>query len=214
MKTTRAFTMIELVFVIVVLGILAAVALPRLDTEKTQEGVDHIISYLRLTQQMALSDHKHNWDDKRWQRTYWQLKIESCSDGGLTLTVGSGVPDDEGNFDRGNALIDPSDKKPLHFVNTNGCKQVTDTTVSENVYITKLFGIESVSFTGGCKGRYIGFDRLGRPHFGFGKSNAPTFSSVVKTTCKLTITYGDGTEKIIHIEPFTGYIHEIGAQES
>ena len=81
-----AFTMIEMVFVIVVLGIIAAVAIPSMDQDRSQEGTDAVISYIRLTQQMALSDDVHEWNDGNWQRKFWRIEIESCGSGsGLFL---------------------------------------------------------------------------------------------------------------------------------
>ena len=214
-RNTNAFTLLELVFVVVVLGILAAIAIPRLDTEKTQEGVDHIISYLRLTQQMALSDHKHQWNNSNWQRQFWQFQIESCAGGsGFAMTVGSDTGGD-GDFNSSEALVDPHENKPLHFVNTNPCNKISDKSVSRNVYITYLFGITGVDFTGGCDNRRrIGFDRLGRPHVGFGSSSDPDFSTVMGSACVIQLTFSNGDTKTIQIEPYTGYVHEVGAGES
>lgn len=55
-----AFTMIELVFVIVVLGILSALAMPRIDRDLRQEAKDNILSSIRYTQHLALIDEKTN----------------------------------------------------------------------------------------------------------------------------------------------------------
>ena len=67
-KHTKAFTMLELVFVIVVLGILAALALPRMDRDLRQEAKDNILSAIRYTQHLALMDNKTNPLDANWQR--------------------------------------------------------------------------------------------------------------------------------------------------
>jgi len=48
-----AFTMIELVLVIVVLGILAALAMPRLERDLRQEAKDNLLSAIRYTQQSS-----------------------------------------------------------------------------------------------------------------------------------------------------------------
>ena len=45
----NAFTMIELVFAIVVLGILTAIGLPNIDKDNRQEAADIILSNIRYT---------------------------------------------------------------------------------------------------------------------------------------------------------------------
>ena len=57
-KQSKAFTMIELVFVIVVIGILAALALPRIERDLRQEAADNILAAIRYTQHLALNDNK------------------------------------------------------------------------------------------------------------------------------------------------------------
>jgi prepilin-type N-terminal cleavage/methylation domain-containing protein len=69
-----AFTMIELVMVIVVLGILAALAIPRLDSDIRQRSGDNILSAIRFTQQMALMDDVTDPRHSDWQRTFWRLE--------------------------------------------------------------------------------------------------------------------------------------------
>jgi len=60
MRNKSAFTMIELILVIVVLGILAALAMPRVDRDSRQEAADNILSAIRYTQHLALMDNKTN----------------------------------------------------------------------------------------------------------------------------------------------------------
>ena len=58
MKNKKAFTMLELVFVIVVSGILAATFIPRFDRDNLQEAADQVISHIRYTQHLAMVDDK------------------------------------------------------------------------------------------------------------------------------------------------------------
>ena len=62
--------MIELVMVIVVLGILAVLAMPRLDRDLRQEAGDNILSAIRYTQHMALMDDVTNPNDNEWQKAF------------------------------------------------------------------------------------------------------------------------------------------------
>ena len=72
-KHKKAFTMIELVFVIVVLGILAALALPRMDRDLRQEAKDNLLSDICYTQHLALTDNKTNPADPNWQSKLWKI---------------------------------------------------------------------------------------------------------------------------------------------
>ena len=63
MKTFRAFTMIELIFIIVVVGILAAVAIPRVERNGLIEAADQLSSHIRYTQQLAMNDNEFNATD-------------------------------------------------------------------------------------------------------------------------------------------------------
>ena len=42
-QNKKAFTMVEAVMVIVVMGVLAAVAMPRLESDRRQEAIDQIL---------------------------------------------------------------------------------------------------------------------------------------------------------------------------
>ncbi|MCF6310454.1 MAG: type II secretion system GspH family protein, partial [Sulfurimonas sp.] len=52
----KAFTMLELVMVIVVIGILAAVMLPRVASDRLAEAATQVISHIRYTQHLAMVD--------------------------------------------------------------------------------------------------------------------------------------------------------------
>ena len=69
----KAFTMIELVFVIVVIGILAAVIFPNTRTNPVEEAAISLLSQVRYTQHLAMVDDKYgapNWFRNRWQITF------------------------------------------------------------------------------------------------------------------------------------------------
>lgn len=116
-----AFTMLELVFVIVVLGILAALAMPRLDRDLRQEAKDNILSAIRYTQHLAMMDDK-TVPGTAWQANLWKISFQND---GSYYTISSG------------ATVAPD---PI-----NG--QAMDGT-SPNTLIGKKYSVDSVS--GGC----------------------------------------------------------------
>ena len=205
--TRSAFTMLELVFVIVVLGIIASLAMPRIDRDLKQEASDTILSHIRYTQHLALLDNKHKFNEPQWQRAFWKISFESCSGDGLFIGVGTDM-DYEGDTDKSEAATDPANGKPMFWLNTSTCADGGDATVSDTIFITKKYGVNSVAATGGCAGlKHIGFDHLGRPHISFSGSNVPNYSSYMSSTCTFTFTLSDGDTFAIDIQPETGYAY-------
>jgi len=216
----NAFTMIELVFVIVVLGILAAIAMPRVDQDRTQEAADSILADIRYTQHMAMVDFRQRAIDTAtltatdWQRSFWQIKIESCGNGtGLFVTVGADK-DYGGDISTAEAAIDPSNGKPMLWSNAADCGPGDDvSSASENIFITKKFGVTAIDSTNCNNVQYIGFDHLGRPHLGFSGSTSPDYSTYMSSTCTFTFTVDSGNFSI-SILPETGYAQIVGQDAS
>ena len=108
-----AFTMLELVFVIVVLGILATLAIPRLDRDLKQEASDSILSDIRYTQHLALRDNKHEFNNPQWQRAFWRVGFENCAaSSGLYEYIGTDV-NYGGGIDNDEAAVDPANGEKM-----------------------------------------------------------------------------------------------------
>ena len=203
-----AFTMIELVFVIVVLGILAAMAMPRLDRDLRQEAADSILSDIRYTQHLALMDDMHEFNDPKWQQKFWRIVFSGCGGTKRYYMIGSDTSKDDANnafFAQTEAALDPVNGKPM-FGDAALCGTDGSTAVSDRIFITKKYDIDTVLFTGGCNigavngsgGDHIGFDHLGRPQYGFSTSATPDYASYMNADCKITFSSTNGT-----IDPFT-----------
>ncbi|WP_024954426.1 pilus assembly FimT family protein [Sulfurospirillum arcachonense] len=54
----KAFTMLELVFVIIIVGILSVVIIPNFDKNNLREAAEQVISHIRYTQHLAMMDNK------------------------------------------------------------------------------------------------------------------------------------------------------------
>lgn len=210
-----AFTMLELVFVIVVLGIIASLAMPRLDRDIKQEAADSILSNIRYTQHLALTDNKHKFDKAKWQQRFWRIVFSTCTGDDRYFMIGSDDDmEDSSNafFDEDEAALDPRTGKPLFWTNGQDCSDGGDGTVSEEVFISKKYGITSVVSSGSCSNTaksmgHIGFDNLGRPHYGFSSSSQPNYASIITEKCTFTYTLSDGDTFAIDIEPETGYAY-------
>ncbi len=213
-----AFTMLELVFVIVVLGILASLAMPRLDRDLKQEAADSILSDIRYTQHVALRDYKHEFNNSQWQRAFWIVGFENCAAStglyeyiGTDVNYGGGIGDDE-------AALDPANGKKMIWSGAD-CSNGGDSTTSDRIFITHKYGITGVDFNGtgsnSCSNaQYIGFDHLGRPHQGFAASAQPDYSSYLDADCTITFTMSDGDTFAITILPETGHAFIVGEEDS
>jgi len=217
-----AFTMIELVFVVVVLGILSALAIPRLDNQHTQDAADSILSHIRYTQHLALTDNKHMFNNKKWQQQFWHIVFSTCTGNDRYFMIGSDTSMDTATnafFANNEAAIDPHSNKPYFWSNGSDCSSGGDGTVSPDVFISKKFGVQNVISSGSCgdgvstRG-HIGFDNIGRPHYGFSNSLRPDYASLIKTVCTFTFTMSDNSTFAITVQPETGYAQIVGQPNS
>jgi len=208
-----AFTMIELVFAIIVLGIMAALAIPRLDRDLKQEAADNVLSAIRYTQHLALIDDRHKFDKAKWHRRFWKIMFAQCSDGNDFYRIGNDDDmDSTSTFEQSEAALDPTNGKPMYVANNGDCSAIN---ISPNILIGKKFGVTANNGTGGCNGlKHIGFDHLGRPHTGFSGSDKPDYSSYMTSACILNFTMADGETFQIHVEPETGYAFIVGQPDS
>ncbi len=225
MKNRTAFTMLELVFVIVVLGILAALAIPRFDRDLKQEAADNILSDIRYTQHLALIDYKHRFGKPKWQSAFWRIGFGFCSGStdyyeyiGSDMSYAGGISNIE-------AAVDPTNSKRMLWSGLKTCTNGGDSDTSDRIFITHKFGITSVTFNGSgnnncSNAKYIGFDHLGRPHQGFANttssagSSQPNYSSYLDASCTITFTMSDNDTFAITIEPETGYAFIVGQPSS
>ena len=89
-----------------------------------------------------------------------------------------------------------------------GGNTVIDSDESPNIFIGKKYGINSMSFTGGCSGaQHIAFDNLGRPHNGIG-SATNDYSKYMVSDCTIIVGFADSsiTDLNITIATETGHV--------
>ena len=211
--------MIELVFVIIVLGILASLAMGRMDRDLKQEAAETILSHIRLAQQLALSDNKHRSDnDAKWQRAYWRFQFSNCSFTGEVkpiYAVGSGKLDN-GELSKLRSAVDPINGKYLF----GSCTESSNTSdVSKDVFAGKHFGVKEFQLkkctTPQYTGQNFGFDYLGRLHVGIDTYDGTAdFNRVATRDCNLTVTMSDNDTFSIIIENETGHAYIEGEDNS
>lgn len=192
----RAFSLMELVFVIVVVGILAAAVIPRVERDTLYEAAEQLVSHIRHTQNLALNDNLYRDDNATWFKAMWRMSFRNCTGGGKYYIVFSDK-DQGGNADYDERARDPLTHRQL-YVN-NDCDQESYT--YNGVILSEKYGIEEIVLGGGCFGsnQYVAFDHLGRPHYDL---VAP--HHVVTSECTIRLI-GAGGEALIKIQPETGY---------
>jgi len=227
-KKHLAFTMLELVMVIVVLGILAALAMPRMERDIRQEAADNVLSAIRYTQHLALMDNVVEPTNRRWHRKFWRFGKEGCSDNGIFYYIGSDKDKGGGiDVDKGEEAIDPANGMIMMGVNNKPCEDDlseqeytvgSDTYVSSpNIFLTKKYGISEGKFTFSCtSGKYISFDYLGRPHVDNANSEKPNYSTLLHSDCNITLKFDDMSipNVVITVEKETGHAFIVGQPDS
>lgn len=219
MKRT-AFTMIELVIVIVVLGMLASLAIPRLERDVRQEAGDNILSAIRYTQHLALMDNKANVSAAtavNWQKAFWQIRFASSS--GEWYYVIASNNDYDTNLDQEEAALDPKNGKYMH--SSDG---TIDGDESSNIFISHNYGIKNVDFTA-CSGTtgsgggtpttttHIAFDYLGRLHKGiFGATD--NMDTLMHANCTIKFEFESTNDLYIVIQQETGYAYIVDQNAS
>jgi len=202
-----AFSMIELVMVIVVLGILSAMAIPNFKNDVRTGARENIYSALQYTRNLALIDNRTDPTDSKWQMELWHIAFSTTSEG-YTYKIGS-------NLDHNTALkkeecaIDPANGK--YFYNVNGDTTI-DADESPNVFLGKNFGVKDVIFKDGCStGKYIAFDNLGRPFINGIYSPKILYSSVMTRDCKIVVKFQDTDIKDLEfsIKKETGFVEVV-----
>jgi len=192
----NAFNMLELVFVIVVAGILSAAIIPRMERDALSEAAEQVLSHINLTRHLAMSDNVYDDTDTEWYEEMWRISFRHCTDGGWYYTVFSDK-DHEGNADTGERAIDPLTRKELY--SSNSC---TDNPLYENrIQLSRYYDIDDIELYGSCftQHQYVAFDYLGRPHAGLS-----TPSHVATGNCRILLTK-DGEYAEISIERESGF---------
>jgi type II secretory pathway pseudopilin PulG len=209
--------MMELVFVIVVVGILAAVLVPRMQSSRLREGADQIVSHIRYTQHLAMMDDKFNPGSPTWFRQRWQILFALNGNNEWTYTIYSDRNID-GDPIEAEIAINPQDTSKR--LTGDRAIVASDNAVTRALNIGKDYGIKGA---GGvvlrdCQNNdalRIVFDYLGRPMSGNPSGYAIPYdhnnliTSIAPNLCTIIITDSSGDALEISIEPETGFARVI-----
>lgn len=182
----HAFTMLELIFVLIVIGILAAVISPEMKSTKNREAAIQLISHIRYTQHLSMVDDKYNSANAQWHRNRWQITFNANqysieSNNNTTFAMNTLKRDENlSNI----ALEDQT----VAF--SNGC-------AGHTIISFDHLGRPLVGDLSGTTASYTA-----------GTLIAPyTAGQLINLACRITLTGASGDITSIDIEPETGYAH-------
>ncbi len=177
----KAFTMLELIFVIVVVGILSFMVAGRFERNSLREAADQLVSHIRYTQHLAMMDNRFNPNAPAWFVERWMLDF--CD-----------TPYRIARSDDSEIALDLLDNSK----NLNGY-------TNKRLDLKETFGVQTILTSNGrCR---LIFDELGRPYPSFG-IQATMVSDLLGGNNFYDINISNGTSNIvIRVSPETGYTH-------
>ena len=224
----KAFTLLELVFIIVVVGILAAVMIPRMKSNPLREAAIQVVSHIRYTQHLALVDDKFDSNDANWYKKRWRFSFNkgAGTDNKWSYTIWSDTSG-SGSPDPAEVAVNPQNrsKKLTGGFNGTGFIHTGDANATSEMNLGKRYGILDVDFSAPCRtaslSKSLAFDHLGRPLRGALENYTSAYDNsaiatniLVSSQCQITLcteancsTAANDNKVVIAIEPETGYAH-------
>jgi len=199
-----AFSLLELIFVIVLIAIISSTIISKTEISKLQLATDKIVLYLNYTRYIAFVDSKFDIDDVEWERKRWTLKFQNCSDtnNGMYYIVYSDMSGGTAAFKKDECMKDPLSLKYLY----SGYDCEPSSNESKNILLTKEFGVHKVEVSCNIT------STIGQISFGAdGKiySQLGTNIKEIDEQCLLKLYDINDDYTTIAIEPKTGYIHKL-----
>lgn len=211
----KAFTMLELVFVIVIVGILSYFVSSSFQRNPLREAADQVVSHIRYTQHLAMIDDKFDPNDATWYVKKWQIRFRENS-GDIYCAIYSDLNKDRNvNCNATTCLepaIDPLNQKPLYYFASRA---------NDKMLLSQKYGIKNVVVTCDVPDSslytqslgVISFDNLGRPYNGLGQNSIISnseFKFLLQNDCNITLVNSDSNVTIT-VTKETGYTY-ISAQ--
>ena len=206
----NAFTMLELVFVIIVIGVLAAIVVPSSSRSPLTEATTQLASHIRYVQHLAMIDDKYNAKDEKWALGRWQIVFNKGANANnkQAYTVYSDSSTYTGDPNKNEIAINPENNNQIMSGGHSGSNSLNikheDFMGMKKLNLGMSYGVTDVSLSNGCSGSHIMFDSMGRVIDGKHTSTTNTHQ-LISSDCNVTLT--SGSEKsVITIKPETGFI--------
>ncbi len=203
----RAFSLVELIFTIFILILIAAFAKSKYTNNDLENAANKIILYLKQTRYQSLIDEKESKEETLWYKKRWTLKFFRCrrSEGGIYYSIYSDN-NQTGHPNLEESLSDPLTNKKIY--SSNKCKVTKET--SKYVLLTKEYGIDNVEVS--CNNTssigQISFGSDGKVYSKLSNYENQKNEYEIKNKCVIKLISQKQGIKEIYIEPRTGYVYE------
>ena len=207
--------LIELIFIIAIVGILAVTLVPNTKTNSLEEAGIQLLSDIRYTQHLAMVDDKFKENDKNWYKGRWQIVFSHSkyTDHKLAYTIFSDQPTYGGDATEKEIAKNPANPNQIMTGGYGNAASINYMKAGfkgmKKLNLGNSYGIISLHFSSSCTpGTRISFDYMGRPLHGDSSSMKTPYTAatdrLVKKNCNITLS--DGTYNlVITIRPETGY---------
>ena len=205
----KAFTLIEFLIVIIVIGVLAAAILPRTRSNSLQEGAMEFISAIKYTQHLAMISDKYDPTDPTWYQERWQFLYGKSNDTNQKFAISifsDFVGTHSGHPDPVEIAVNPLNTTQLMSGGFSGTLNWEDANATRRLNLGETYGITNITRTTSCGAGRISFDNKGRPFTGDSSNWNSSTENALRIQCKFTI-FKDSESIDVFIEPETGYIH-------
>ena len=221
----KAFTMLELIFVIVIVGILSFIAASSFQRDTLREAADQVVGHIRYTQHLSMMDDKFDPTNPSWYKSRWQVFFANTAGSGNSWSymIFSDSPAYTGTPDISEHAKNPLDtNRYLSGGYSAGNIDVNSALATKEMNLGNKYGIQDIDFTGGCNiantRERLFFDYLGRPFYGIAHMQTlpyhdETNAKILRLPCNIELclepcTTAAAKNKItIVVEPETGYTH-------
>lgn len=198
----KSFSLFELIIAISIISIiLSQIKFSNNDTN-FKEGIDRLKLYLNFTRYIAHIDNKKDIEDDEYQKKFWTLKFQKCSNDldGLYFVIYSDISGGTAHFKKEETLKDPLTNKYL-YSNYN-CDVKYDE--SKYILLTKEYGINKVNISCNTTSTIgqISFDYEGNIYSSLGNN-----IKRIDQKCFIELFDNKNRSEKINIEPNTGYIY-------
>jgi type II secretory pathway pseudopilin PulG len=214
---TKAFTLLELIFIIVIVGVLSTFITSSFQQNTLQEAANQLLSHIRYTQYLALNDNKFNsrkptWFKERWQIQFKQAMYDNQIDKNSIDIWAYTIYSDTSNHDANPNISDIIASDPLNPVVkkanggykmgtylSGGFKGIINGNHkgrNKKLALQETYGVQAVKFSSSCSyygSKRVIFDAVGRPYYNYKKDSASMVSNpfsnmkLIKSRCIISL---------------------------